>query len=660
MSAINTTKLALRTSAIEEELRSWEITRCAAKEEQVRNLIIISGKIDALYCSLEGYASHSSAMPEELASLQRRISDLRKRISYHSCATKGSTTTAAHSFAIGRTAPVASFGGAAAMALEDNAGNRLKRVGASFSLRHPFNSPPRTGSREAQAPDRPSSEKGNLGKRATLTRISTTTAKEDGSSDCSSSSFFYLAPSSSSSDSSSSKANRSYNRDSSSGDEKVHNKMSDEETASPAPVAARPRLDLAKVFSTVGQPSTTLENSVIELVSGSSRRVRPREDFAEDPSTGRDPSCGIVRDGPIESFSRPTDFGFFPDGIAAKFSTDIAMKDEPTKKALKAVLQAILVDYPDIGSFHLLSITAEAVKKITGIDVSRYWNLGAQGAVWTSLAPIPLEYPAIECPSLEGHERLYQQMKWLVSMIPQVAAEQLMRKLHAIITASPALIPSYMNMLASQAYYQACPGVRGNVLLWPMGEHSLLHTQRMYHCLHRALSQKAMMDMLKERISSLSPEQKLILKRALSVCAAESSFLSPEQKLHLAQQIVQSMAGTSEEALSPENVLELYQGALIDVPLITDLPVVSVEGCESLRVTVFEIGRSSPVETLRLIIKDLKQIVDLSFIFDRDTVLQLANQAFTLRGMPQPAWTEENPVLLITRIILLAASPGHW
>lgn len=624
--------LAIRTSAIASELNSWESAAYATEADRRQALIGISEKVDALQSSLEALMAASAVKMPGLASLASDVTSLRTRVGLH-LSPSISTAAAAHSFACGSIG-AATEGGESSRALPPG-GRALRRTYTSLSLKldHLAESRNRSGRSASMTTLSSMGKPPNcLGKRAPTTRkpyIMTAASESRPSLDFDASGG---TPDDDRMDA---------------GDESDDDLMAD---AAFSVRAGAPPLALS-----VAEPFSAL----LRNPDDAERNVRARATSIE-PTAGRVPPCGIVHEGTLASFSRPEAFSFVPEAVTAKLCADIAAKGEPQKKDLKAALYAIMVDYPEIGSFHLLPMTAQAIKMITGIDTTCHWNQECLDAVCASLADTPLEYPPIACPSLEAQESLYEQMKLLVYKATPPAIEQLKGNLRAIITAAPALMPSYMNMLITQAYYKTLPGERITPILWPMKELPILHAQRMYHFLSRASSQKIVMDMLKERLALLTPAQQLLLKRALSPCTTtESSFLSPEQKLALARAILHKATGASDEALSGENILDIDREVLKDLPVLTGLPEVSLESLNALKPAVVDIASSCTVETLREIITDFKQIMDLSSAFDRDTIIELANQAFTLRGLPQPHWTDEDPTLLITRIILLITTPWH-
>ncbi|MCX6991275.1 MAG: hypothetical protein NTX49_09485 [Chlamydiae bacterium] len=166
-------------------------------------------------------------------------------------------------------------------------------------------------------------------------------------------------------------------------------------------------------------------------------------------------------------------------------------KDIATKKLLKAALQAIIDDYPEMGMFKdlpsemimftQLHIASEAVQKIAGIQPS-IWNQEILAAVRTSLSDIDLEYPEFANPAGDCPIEIHEALPKLLEPDQRAALKKWKVQLRSLLIAAPALIPAQMLMLATQSYYQIMKDLP--YIVWSQ-EDPIVQISRVYNLVKR-------------------------------------------------------------------------------------------------------------------------------------------------------------------------------
>jgi hypothetical protein len=132
-------------------------------------------------------------------------------------------------------------------------------------------------------------------------------------------------------------------------------------------------------------------------------------------------------------------------------------KDAGTKKQVKAFLQAILIDYPEMAMFNKLYMIGEVVRKIAQIET--IWDQETIDAVMANLSDIDLEYPEFINPPGDCPKAIIESLPKFREPEKKNSVEKWKIQLRALLLGSPGLFPPHILSLAEESYHQITEGL---------------------------------------------------------------------------------------------------------------------------------------------------------------------------------------------------------
>ena len=147
-----------------------------------------------------------------------------------------------------------------------------------------------------------------------------------------------------------------------------------------------------------------------------------------------------------------------PDSPISPILEQLTGKDLLIKKHVKAALQAILVDFPEMAVFNQLYVASEAIKKIAGIEIGLR-NQKDLTAIQTILSDIDVEYPDFPTPAGDCPKEIIEALPQLREPAQRERLDKWKVQLRALLIAAPALFPPQILTLAGGSYGQIMQGL---------------------------------------------------------------------------------------------------------------------------------------------------------------------------------------------------------